>query len=178
MEIFVGCSSSENIDTKYLQIAYKVGELIAKNGHGLIFGSSENGMMGELYRAVKNNSGKITAIIPKEYRGFLTEVQADRIITTDTATDQLKCLVNSGDVTIMLPGSYGALAELATSIQNKKLGEHNKKIFILNAYGFFDDLLKLFDKIYLEKFDSCNRDDLFQIVEQPFEIFEELNKRD
>ena len=132
-------------------------------------------MMGEVYRGVKNNGGKITAVIPQEYRGFLTEVQADKVITTDTATEQLKYLVNSGDITIMLPGSYGALAELATSIQNKKLGEHNKRIFILNAYGFFDDLLKLFDKIYLEKFDSCNRDDLFKVVNSPKQIFEELD---
>ena len=175
MEIFVGCSSSENIDKKYLLVAYEVGELIAKNGHNLIFGSSENGMMGEVYKGVKNNGGKITAVIPSEYRGFLAEVQADKVITTDTATEQLKYLVNSGDITIMLPGSYGALAELATSIQNKKLGEHNKRIFILNAYGFFDDLLKLFDKIYLEKFDSCNRDGLFKVVDSPKKIFEELD---
>lgn len=153
-----------------------MGRLIAKYGHNLIFGSSEKGMMGEVYRGAKNNGGKINAIIPKEYRGFLTEVQADKVITTDTATDQLKCLVNSGNVTIMLPGSYGALAELATSIRNKKLGEHNKKIFILNAYGFFDDLLKLFDKLYLEKFDSCNREELFKVVKYPSEIFDELSK--
>lgn len=131
--------------------------------------------MGEVYRAVKNNGGKITAVIPKEYRGFLTEVQADKVVTTDTATDQLKYLVNTGDVTIMLPGSYGAIAELTTSIQNKKLGEHDKRIFILNAYGFYDELLELFDKIYLEKFDSCNRDDLFQVVEKPIDIFKTLN---
>lgn len=172
----IGCSSAENIAPKYLEIAYEIGELIAKNGHSLIFGSSENGMMGEVYRAVKNNGGKITAVILKEHRGFLTEVQADKRITTNTATDQLKCLVNSGDVTIMLPGSYGALAELATSIQNKKLGEHNKMIFILNAYGFYDELLKLFDKIYLEKFDSCDRNSLFQVINHPYEIFEKLNK--
>ncbi|MCI8467485.1 MAG: hypothetical protein HFI08_04780 [Bacilli bacterium] len=175
MEIFVGCSSAENIDNKYIQIAHEVGSLIGKNGHNLIFGSSENGLMGEVYRAVKNNGGKITAVIPKEYRGFLTEVQADKVVTTDTATDQLKYLVNTGDVTIMLPGSYGAIAELTTSIQNKKLGEHNKKIFILNTYGFYDELLELFDKIYLEKFDSCNRDNLFQVVEKPIDIFKALN---
>ncbi len=167
MEIFVGCSSSKNIDSKYLELAYEVGKLIVKNGHSLIFGSSEDGMMGEVYRGVKENSGKVTAVIPANFRGLLTEVEADKTVVTDTATEHLKYLV-----TIILPGSYGALAELAVSIQNKKLGEHNKKIFILNAYGFYDDILKLFDKIYLEKFDSYNRDDLFQVVEKAIDIFE------
>lgn len=175
MEIFVGCSSSDNVDKKYIKLAQEVGELIAKNGHNLIFGSSENGMMGEVYRATKNNGGKVTAVMPKNYRGFLTEVQADETIYTDTATEQLKTLVNMGDITIILPGSFGLIAELTTSIQNKKLGEHDKKIFIVNLDGFFDDLLKLFDKIYLEKFDSCNREELFQVVSHPSEIFKKIN---
>lgn len=176
MEIFVGCSSSENVNDKYLKLAHEVGELIGKNGHTLIFGSSENGMMGEVYRATRISGGKVIAVIPNEYRGFLMEVEADETIYTNTATDQLKTLVNMGDVTIILPGSFGLIAELTTSIQNKKLGEHNKKIFIVNVDGFFDELLKLFDKIYLEKFDSCNREELFRVVNTPSEIFDNLNK--
>lgn len=175
MEIFVGCSSSEEVDNKYINLAHEVGTLIGRNGHNLIFGSSEKGMMGEVYRATKMSGGKVTAILPKEYRGFLTEVEADKTIYTDTATEQLKALVNMGDVTIILPGSYGLIAELSTSIQNKKLGEHNKKIFIVNIDGFFDELLRLFDKVYLEKFDSCNREELFKVVKNPSEIFDILN---
>ena len=71
-----------------------------------------------------------------------------QIIETQTATDQLKYLVNNGDITIITPGSYRALAELATSIQNKKLGEHSKPIFIININGYFDNLLKIFEKFY------------------------------
>ena len=74
MEIFVGCSSSEEVDNKYINLAREVGTLIGSNGHNLIFGSSENGMMGEVYRATKESGGKVTAIIPEEYSGFLTEV--------------------------------------------------------------------------------------------------------
>lgn len=123
---------------------------------------------------LKKVGGRVTAIIPENYRGILTEVKADEVITTDMATDQLKALVNTGDVTIILPGSYGTLAELITSIQNKKLGEHKKRIFIVNAYGFFDDILKMIDKVYLENFDYYDRDKLFTVVENPKEIFEQL----
>lgn len=177
MEIFVGCSSSENVDKKYLELGETVGTLIAKNGHNLIFGSSEDGMLGCVYHSVVNNGGKVTAIIPNEYRGWLTEVKANKVITTPTATDQLKMLVNSGDATIIMPGSYGTIAELSASIQNKKLGEHNKKIYILNTYGFFDDLINLFDKIYDDKFDSYDKDLLFKVVNDPNDIFKDLNEK-
>lgn len=171
MEIFVGCSSSETVDQKYLNVAKELGTLIAKNNHTLIFGSSDKGMMGELYYAVKNNGGKVTAIIPKEYRGMLTDVAADRVIETSTASDQLQALVNMGNMTIILPGSYGALSELTTSIQCRKLGENGKEIFIVNSFGFYDELLKLFDKYFIEKFDLYDKNKLYKVVDTPHEIF-------
>lgn len=110
MRIFVGCGSSEDVDSIYLESAKKLGKMIAENGHSLIFGSSDKGMMGELYRGVKENGGKVISVFPKQYSGFLTKVESDEIIETETATDQLKYLVNNGDATIIMPGSYGALA--------------------------------------------------------------------
>ena len=175
MRIFVGCSSSEDVDSIYLESAKKLGEIIAKNDHTLVFGSSNKGMMGELYRGVKENGGKVISVFPKQYSGFLTKVESDEIIETETATDQLKYLVNNGDVTIIMPGSYGALAELSTSIQNKKLGEHNKPIFIININGYFDDILKTFEKFYSDKFDLCDRSKLYIVVNEPDEILKYLH---
>lgn len=174
MEIFVGTSCVEGVDEKYLSLASEIGYLIGINGHTLIFGSSENGMMGRVYRKAKENGGKVISVIPDEYRGFLTDVEADEIIRTKTASEQLKVLVNKGDITIIMPGSFGTLSELMTSIHYKKLGEHHKRIFILNKYGFFDEFLKLVDKIFLEGFDYSERKKLFEVVESPHEIFEKL----
>lgn len=175
MRIFVGCSSSEDVDSIYLESAKKLGKIIAENGHSLIFGSSDKGMMGELYRGVKENGGKVISVFPKQYSGFLTKVESDEIIETETATDQLKYLVNNGDATIIMPGSYGALAELSTSIQNKKLGEHNKPIFIININGYFNDILKTFEKFYSDKFDLCDRSKLYIVVNEPDEILNYLH---
>lgn len=45
MEIFVGCSSSEDVDSIYLESARELGKIIALNGHTLVFDSSDKGMM-------------------------------------------------------------------------------------------------------------------------------------
>lgn len=50
MEIFVGCSSSEDVDSIYLESARELGKIIAENGHTLILGFFDKGIMGELYR--------------------------------------------------------------------------------------------------------------------------------
>lgn len=73
-----------------------------------------------------------------------------------------------------MPSSYGALAELSTSIQNKKLGEHNKPIFIINITGYFNDILKTFEKFYSDKFDLCDRSKLYIVVNDLDEILNYL----
>ena len=164
MKIFVGCSSSEDVDKKYIDIAYDLGCKIALNNHTLIFGSSDKGMMGALYRGVKDNDGKVISVYPVQYHGMLSKVKSDEIIEVDSTSDQLKTLVNTGDMTIILPGSYGTLCELFTSIQCKKLQENNKKIYIFNAYGFYDDVVNMINKIYSEKFDTFERTTLYEII--------------
>lgn len=163
MKIFVGCSSSNKIDGLYLKSARELGEMIAKNGHTLIFGSSNKGMMKEVYEGIKENGGKIISVFPKHYNGILTKVESNVIIETETATEQLKYLVNEGDLTIIMPGGFGTFAELITSIQNKKLKEHNKPILIININGYFDLLLQTFERIYQEKFDSEDKKELYTV---------------
>lgn len=170
MEIFVGCSSSEKLDKKYIDLAHKLGLFISKNNHTLIFGSSDKGMMGELYKTVRNNKCKVISVIPKEYRGMLSSVESDKVIEVPTTSDQLKTLVNMGDITIILPGSYGTLSELMTSIQCKKLKEHHKPIFIINIDGFYDDIINIFDKIYKEKFDFYDKNKLYKVINSVEEL--------
>ena len=74
-----------------------------------------------------------------------------------------------------MSGSYGALAELTTSIQNKKLGEHNKPIFILNINGYFDDILKTFKKFYNNKFDLYDINKLYIVINEPSQILNYLH---
>ena len=45
MEIFVGCSSSEDVDSIYLESARELGKIIALNGHTLVFFFFYKGMM-------------------------------------------------------------------------------------------------------------------------------------
>ena len=46
MKIFVGCSCSPYVDEIYLEETRKLGEMLCKHNHTLVFGSSDLGMMG------------------------------------------------------------------------------------------------------------------------------------
>ena len=164
MVVFVGCSSATTIDIIYLEETKKLANILCKKHCTLLFGSSDEGMMGILYKTFKKNKCKIISILPKNNYGMLKSLESDKQIEVANASEQLKYLVNTGDLTIIMPGSYGTLSELMTSIQNKKLGEHNKKIIIVNINGFYDNIINQFNKQYYDKFDLYPREKLYNIV--------------
>ena len=148
----------------------KIAQLLCDYKCTLLFGSSENGMMGAVYRVFRENGCKVISVLPKDNCGMLTEVEADEKVYVSKTIDHIKYLVNTGDLTIILPGSFGTLSELMTSIQCKKLGEHNKKIIIYNINGFYDKILEQFKDIEKEKFDLYNQSDLYEVINDYKEI--------
>lgn len=164
MVVFVGCSSATTIDSIYLEETKKLANILCKKHCTLLFGSSDEGMMGILYKTFKKNKCKIISVLPKNNYGMLKSLESDKQIEVANASEQLKYLVNTGDLTIIMPGSYGTLSELMTSIQNKKLGEHNKKIIIVNINGFYDNIINQFNKQYYDKFDLYPREKLYNVV--------------
>ena len=170
MVVFVGCSSSNDVDKIYIEETKKLAQLLCKHNCSLLFGSSENGMMGAIYKVFKENNCKVISVLPKENYGMLQEVNSDEKIYVAKASDQLKYLVNNGNITIILPGSFGTLSELMTSIQCKKLGEHNKHIIIFNINGFYDKILEQFKLINNDKFDMYNQNKLYDVINDYIEI--------
>ena len=176
MIIFVGSSSSNDVNEIYLEETRKFAELLCEYKCTLMFGSSEDGMLGMMYKTFKKNKCKVISVMPKENYGMLQDVDSDETIYVDKSSDQLKYLVNNGDMTIILPGSFGTYAELMTSIQCKKLGEHNKKIIIFNINGFYDKMLEQFKMLPKEKFDLYNQDKLYDVINDYKEIEKYLEK--
>ena len=178
MVVFIGCSSSNDVDKLYIEETKKLAQMLCEHNCTLMFGSSEDGMMGTIYKVFKENNCKVISVLPKENYGMLQEVDSDEKIFVSKTSDQLKYLVNNGDITIILPGSFGTLSELMTSIQCKKLGEHNKPIIIFNINGFYDKILEQFEKFKEEKFDLYDQDELYEVINDYREIGKYLSKGD
>ena len=165
MKIFVSCASSDYIDDKYKSMGKAIGEFIGKSNHTLVFGSSKNGIMGEVYTNTKKHGGKIIAILPK----------CDQLIEVEKDTDQFHDLVKHNDAIIVLPGSTGMLAELCLAIHYNSFAEKRKKVIIVNQYGFFEYILKAFDKFVEEKFAYGVEGNLYDVVDTVEEAIQLLN---
>lgn len=168
MKICVFCSSSNAVDQQYFNHAEILGEILSKNGHELIYGGANVGLMEHIAHSVKTYGGKVTGIIPRKiYDKNLLSQHPDEIIVTATMDERKKLMRNNSDAFIALPGGFGTLEEILEVITLKQLDYHQKPIVFINTKNFYSNLLIQFEHSYSEQFANENYRHLYTFVENP-----------
>jgi len=152
-KICVFCGSSDGKYSEYLKAASGLGELLAKNGAGLVYGGGKMGLMGELSRSVIKNGGKVTGVIPK---GIFSQKAINDNITelkiTASMHDRKAAMSELSDAFTALPGGIGTVEELSEIITWSQLEIQKKPIGIINIRGYFDGFIKFLDTAVKEGF--------------------------
>ena len=156
MNLFIGCSSSNDIPDKYLIECQKYLEDLFKLDNNLVFGAYNAGLMGLAYETAINNKREIIGICPIVFKEDLFNLNCTKKIVTDDILGRTRALIKEADALIFLPGGIGTILELMAAIDMKRNGEINKPIIIYNCCNFFDILFDFLDKIYDEKFTSSD----------------------
>jgi uncharacterized protein (TIGR00730 family) len=145
--------------------ARTLGKALADNGIGLVYGGGSMGLMGETARAVLENGGRVTGIIPEfltQKERMLTDVQ--ELIVTATMHERKLTMFEKSDGFIVLPGGLGTLEELSEVSTWAQLDRHNKPIIICNIDGYWEPLLTLFSHMRDEQFIRPGLDFKFDVV--------------
>lgn len=175
MKIFVGCASSEEIPAQYLEDSKKYLSVLLKD-NDLIFGAYNKGIMGLSYDIAKENKRKIIGICPEVYQKDLEDLDLDIKGVTASISERTMELINKSDAIIFMPGGIGTMQELFTAIESKRSKEFDKPIIIYNSNGYFDETLKMLEKIYDEKFTSKIVKECYHVSNSIEDTLEYLNK--
>ena len=102
--------------------------------------------MGSLAKNVIKNNGDVIGVIPKvlKKKEIIFEGVSEMHVVS-SMHQRKKMMYDLADFFIVLPGGIGTLEELAEIVTWKGLKLIDKKIFLLNINGFYDNLLKQFD---------------------------------
>ncbi len=146
MNITVYCGANMGTEKVFEDTAKYIGKWMAENGHRLIYGAGNSGLMGTVANAVIDNGGKVTGIIPH----FLAEMEltneaVTELIYVDDMPQRKKILFDRGDCYIALPGGSGTLEEISEVISWSKIGQNDNPCVVLNIAGFYDSLKKQYD---------------------------------
>lgn len=168
----VYCSSSDRLDQKYYAAAEAVGEAIAKRGWGLVYGGGKSGLMGAVARTVKHHGGRVVGVIPDFMKAKeLAFDEADELITVVTMRERKLLMEAKADAFLALPGGWGTLEEIMEILTLRQLDVIRKPCVFFNQDGFYDDLLRFFEKMITEKFNKPSNLNLFAVaptLEQTF----------
>ena len=144
MKISVFCSANDNIDKDFFKMTEELGAWIAKNGHSIVFGGCNCGLMGCIGNSVKNAGGMTIGVIPQIIeKGGKVSDSIDVNIACDNLSDRKELMLVKSDVVIALPGGIGTLDEIFTVAASHTIGYHKKTVILYNMKGFYDSLIAL-----------------------------------
>ncbi|WP_405236366.1 LOG family protein [Lentisalinibacter orientalis] len=149
--VFAGSSSGTR--PVYASAAEELGRAVAERGWRVVYGGGRVGLMGVLADAALAAGGEVIGVIPEAllrkevgHRG-LTDL---RVVQT---MHQRKALMSElSDGVVALPGGLGTLEELFEILTWAQLGIHARPCGVLNAGGYYDELLRFLDQTVSQGF--------------------------
>lgn len=175
--ICVYCGSSPGTDPAYTEAAHRFGEILAKNGIGLVYGGGAVGIMGALAMSVHQHGGEVTGIIPE----FLMKREhalhgTHELIITPDMHERKRRMFEMADAFVALPGGVGTLEELVEQLTWAQLGRHKKPVLIANIKGFWEPLCALIDHMKALEFIRADLDFELLVADDVADILPILEK--
>jgi uncharacterized protein (TIGR00730 family) len=149
--ICVYCGSGAGRDPAFAAAARKLGQAMAKNGIGLVYGGGSVGLMGEVANAVLDNGGEVTGIIPEFLANREHMMRRGNIIRTRDMHERKQLMFDHADAFVALPGGVGTLEELVEQMTWGQLGRHRKPVLLANIKAFWEPLRALL--VHMEELD-------------------------
>lgn len=145
--ICVFCGSNPGQDPVFMEAAVTVGRYLAENRIRLVFGGGRVGLMGKIADTVMENGGEVTGIIPRDLaEKEVAHENLTELHIVSSMHERKAMMAKFSDGFIAMPGGFGTFEEICEVITWTQLGFQNKPCGILNINGFYDDLIRLFDK--------------------------------
>jgi uncharacterized protein (TIGR00730 family) len=173
--VSVFCASSQQSDQVYLETAYHLGAMLARESITVVYGGGAVGSMGELANGALSEGGKVIGIIPS----FMFDLEWDHQKISELKIvkdmhERKKLVIEGSDAIIALPGGCGTFEELFEALTLKRLGFYLNPIILVNVNGFYHPLIELLEKSIAEKFMDLRHRDMWSVVDRPEEVLDAI----
>ena len=166
MRICVYAASSAQVNQEYLQTAFELGELLAKNGHCIVYGGGSQGLMGAVANGALAHGGDVIGILPR----FMADLEwghpgLTELRLVEDMRERKHQLLADSDAVIALPGGCGTLEELFEAITLKRLGIYFSPIILLNTRNYYTALQTFMQQVIDEKFMNTEHVAMWSLVD-------------
>lgn len=148
MRLCVFCGSNAGQDPVYMETARLLGETLARNGIGLVYGGASVGLMGAVADAVLGKGGHVIGVMPQALVDKeIAHTGLSDLRVVGSMHERKALMAELSDGFIALPGGLGTFEELFEVWTWAQLGYHKKPCALLNVSGFYDKLAHFLDDV-------------------------------
>ncbi|WP_369055918.1 LOG family protein [Kineococcus terrestris] len=134
-------SASGGIDPAHVELAARVGRLIAERGHDLVYGGGGTSVMGAAEAAARAAGARTTGVIPKALVELeLPPGELHELVVTGDMRERKAEMEARADAFVVLPGGLGTLEELFEIWVARTIGLHTKPLAVLDSGGHYAGL--------------------------------------
>jgi uncharacterized protein (TIGR00730 family) len=176
--VCVFCGSATVLERRWLDLAAEVGAALATRKHVLVSGGGRVGMMGAVATAARAGGGHTVGVIPQSLVDLeVADTDADELVVTEGMAARKTVMIDRSDAFLVLPGGLGTLDELFEVWTLGTLGLHDKPIVLLDADGFYTDLMTWLDGLARQRFVGVSGMSLIRVVstvDRALDVIEQL----
>lgn len=175
--ICVFCGSNPGVNPAYKNVAAGLARLLADRRIELVYGGGNIGLMGVLADAALEAGGRVIGVIPESLMAKEVGHQGLTELRVVGSMHERKALMaDLAEGFIALPGGYGTFEEFCEVVTWSQLGLHAKPCGVLNAEGYYDPLLALFDRAVKEGFLPSDNRTLVLEERDPRRLLEKMSE--
>jgi uncharacterized protein (TIGR00730 family) len=151
--VCVFCGSSPGIRKSYALAATQLAENLVVSGLSVVYGGGNVGLMGILADAALKAGGEVIGVIPRVLASKeLAHTGLTELRVVASMHERKALMAELSDAFIAMPGGYGTFEEFCEILTWTQLGLKRSPCGLLNIDGYYDHLLKLFDRAVAEQF--------------------------
>ena len=168
MHIAVFCGSSMPRNKEIVEAAAALGRRIAQEGHTLVYGGSNLGLMGVVSSAALEAGGHVVGVIPTLFsEDIILSQPVTELVRVRSMAERKERILEMCDAFIALPGGIGTIDEVSEVMVANQLqivrgkrvldGSHRTKpMILLNMNGYYDPFLEQMRLVKAEGLMRCD----------------------
>ena len=177
MRIAVFCGSSSGRRPEFLQAATHLGQLLAQQGIGIVYGGASVGLMGAVATAAREAGGEVIGVLPQSLMDReLAHTDLSELHIVGSMHERKATMSDLADAFLALPGGIGTFEELFEVWTWGVLGYHRKPCGLLNINGFYDGLISFLDHVVEDEFLRPVYRDMLLVESSPEAMLEAVRR--
>lgn len=177
MKVFVCGSVDARIKPQYLEGIEEIASDLLAHNDGVVCVGSQTGSIGKMYTKMLEGDGFIDIIVPTPYAHEAQGMIANSITAVDTLFMLQQVALRNTDITLVLPGGNGTLAELFMITDSIKSKFDTDEVIVYNINGFYNHIKDMNDFMLEAGVLNHSQYEYFTWCNTPEEVIDVIEKK-